>query len=219
MHRELPSGSLLPCLLDCQGGGVDPPHFMPFPCKEKGMLPCSASYVQDRSGDLSPSDQLNELFLGPANIPRRYTLICRVKEIHTSPSLHQGLSNLHSPLFPSGTIQYQNFPTPRSSEPQNRNNRFAFGNTGGSWRHRFPGNISRGWFRIGQGSSVIIPFTLIDVSTFGTEINALWTGEVGAELAPSMMLFRHHRFSHLFRLPGFHHSHLLRQQKGQSWRD
>jgi len=54
--------------------GVEPipiPHFMPFLREEEGMLPRPASYVQDRSGDLSSLHLFDELFLGPADGPGR----------------------------------------------------------------------------------------------------------------------------------------------------
>jgi hypothetical protein len=85
MHLESSSFSLLPCLLDRKGCGVDPPHFMPFICKEEGMLTCPASYIQDRSCYLSPPDQFNKLLLGPADVPGGCAFVSRVKEILTSP--------------------------------------------------------------------------------------------------------------------------------------
>jgi len=42
---------------------------MPFTSKVEGMLPGPASYVQDRSCYLPPPDQVNELLLGPADVP------------------------------------------------------------------------------------------------------------------------------------------------------
>ena len=85
MHRESSAGSLLLCLLDRQGRGVDPPRFMPFICKEEGMLPGPASDVQDRPGYLPSPDKSDELLLGPADVPGRCAPVCRIKEIQSTP--------------------------------------------------------------------------------------------------------------------------------------